>query len=222
MNPSICSMLAPLQALVSRLEVKPLQSVLRTVGVGVKKQRRDAVANQVYTMASYGPECAVRISKELANVLTRPILAEICQELNIKVMASRPTKQSLITAIVNEVKDCYSGWWFQINFIFTDSYVDIFHSTITTGLLRPESHEFPSLHIIPPVSSYVQSMNEFQSTSQLPSCRMYAEVSRKQDVGRRTLVKKVMPMMDVGRQIAMMDVGRQVMMMIMMTGLRPK
>ena len=77
------------------------------------------------------------------------------------------------------------------------------------------------------MSSYVQSMHEFQSTSQLPSCRMYAEASRKQDVGRRTLgsrtlVKKVMPMMDVGCQIAMMDVRRQVMMMTMMTGLRPK
>lgn len=109
-------MVAPLQALVSRLEVKPLQSVLRTIGVAVKKQRRDAVAKQVYTMASYGPECAVRISKELANVLTRPILAEICQELNIEVMGSRPTKQSLTTAIMNNVKDCYSGGWFHLNF----------------------------------------------------------------------------------------------------------
>lgn len=100
-------MSAPLEALVNRLEVQRLQSVLRVVGVGVKKQRKNAVAKQIYTMASYGPECAVRIGKELANVLTKPILAEVCKELNIEVSGSRPSKQSFITALMNNIKACY-------------------------------------------------------------------------------------------------------------------
>ena len=102
------NMSAPLAALVKRLEVQKLQSVLREVGVGVKKKRKNAVAKQIYTMASYGPECAVRSGKELANTLTKSTLAEVCQELDIEVMGSRPSKQSFINALTNNIKACYS------------------------------------------------------------------------------------------------------------------